>query len=292
MPSFLRNTSGGKAISGGALSPRNRRGDTNQIASYWAGGSVGPAEKIEVQYGLQGAGGGTASCAGDAYFSSGAASGVWRSGSNIFNTSGTTLTVVIGAGGTGAGAGTATTYNSISASGGNGANRNVCGASNADFSGDCSRLGGDFVCGGSGSRLDAGQGYGGGAGSHANACTNGSGGIGQFEQFTSSGTGIGGGGVVGPAAGANMNAAVQYGGGQGTYGGFPQTAPANRGGGASGGGAATGCANGNGGSGVAYFRYPTALAQGLNITGGTKSFNGAWTVHTFTSNGDLVIARA
>jgi hypothetical protein len=40
MSSFLGNTSGGKAISGGALSPRNRRGNTNQIASYWTGGSV------------------------------------------------------------------------------------------------------------------------------------------------------------------------------------------------------------------------------------------------------------
>jgi hypothetical protein len=291
MPSFLRNTSGGKAISGGALSPRNRRGDTNPVASYWAGGSVGPAEKLLVQYGLQGAGGGTQACPGDAYFSSGAASGVWRSGSDIFNTSGTSLPIVIGAGGTGAGTGNSTTYNSITATGGNGANRVVCGASNADFSGDCSRLGGDFVCGGSGTRLDAGQGYGGGAGSHANACTNGSGGIGQFEAFTGNGTGIGGGGAVAPASGANMNAAVQYGGGQGTYGGGCQTAPANRGGGASGGGAISTCNQGNGGSGVAYLRYETALAEGLKITGGTKSSNGKWTVHTFTSNDTFSIGR-
>jgi hypothetical protein len=38
MPSFLRTTAGGKAISGGALQPRGRRGNTAQIASYWAGG--------------------------------------------------------------------------------------------------------------------------------------------------------------------------------------------------------------------------------------------------------------
>lgn len=38
MPSFLKNTAGGKAISGGALQPRGRRGNTAQIASYWAGG--------------------------------------------------------------------------------------------------------------------------------------------------------------------------------------------------------------------------------------------------------------
>lgn len=38
MPSFLKNTAGGKAISGGALQPRGRRGNTAQVASYWTGG--------------------------------------------------------------------------------------------------------------------------------------------------------------------------------------------------------------------------------------------------------------
>lgn len=43
MPSFLKNTSGGKAISGGALAPRSRRGNaTAQVAAYWAGGATGP----------------------------------------------------------------------------------------------------------------------------------------------------------------------------------------------------------------------------------------------------------
>jgi hypothetical protein len=289
VPSFLRNTSGGKAISGGALQPRNRRGDTNQVASYWAGGSVAVADKLLVEYGLQGAGGGSFAQIGDAYFSSGAAAGVWRSGSNIFNTSGTSLPIVIGAGGSGNAAGTATTYNSISATGGNGA-WITCGGSNADFAGDCNRLGGDFPCFGSGTRIDAGVGYGGGAGSHGAGCYNGAGGTGQFEAFTSAGTGIGGGGVVGPAAGAAMNAAVQYGGGQGTYGGNPQNGPANRGGGASGGGTA-GASSASGGSGVAYLRYETALAQGLKIAGGTKSFNGKWTVHTFTANDTFSIGR-
>lgn len=289
MPSFLRNTSGGKAISGGALSPRNRRGNTNPVASYWAG-SVAIAEKLRVEYGLQGGGGGTYACPGDPYFSSGAAAGVWRSGSDIFNTSGTSLAIVIGAGGGAAASGTSTTYNSITATGGGGAAAG-CGASNADFAGDCNRLGGDFVCGGSGTRVDAGVGYGGGAGSHASACTNGSGGLGQFEAFTGNGTGIGGGGVVGPASGANMNAAVQYGGGQGTYGGAPQNGGTNRGGGASGGGAISSCNSASGGSGVAYLRYETALAEGLKITGGTKSSNGKWTVHTFTTNDTFSIGR-
>lgn len=43
MPSFIRNTSGGKAISGGALAPRSRRGNnTDQVNSYWSGGVSGP----------------------------------------------------------------------------------------------------------------------------------------------------------------------------------------------------------------------------------------------------------
>jgi hypothetical protein len=292
MSTFNKTLRGSRSISNNALAPRSGRSGTRQSDAYWSGLSASVAEQIQITYGLQGAGGGTQACPGDTYFSSGAAAGIWRTGTQTLKTSGVSLPVVIGGGGTSAGAGTATTLDSISASGGNGANRNVCGASNADFSGDCSRLGGDFVCGGTGTRLDAGQGYGGGAGSHANACTNGSGGLGQFEQFTGNGTGIGGGGVVGPAAGAAMNAAVQYGGGQGTYGGNTQTAPANRGGGASGGGAIGSCNQGNGGSGVAYLRYRTQDAEGLIITGGTKSTNGVFTVHTFTANGSFTIARA
>lgn len=44
MPSFIRTTAGGKAISGGALQPRGRRGNTAQVADYWAGS--GPAFMI------------------------------------------------------------------------------------------------------------------------------------------------------------------------------------------------------------------------------------------------------
>ena len=43
MPSSLKRTSGGKAISGGSLAPRTRRGNTNQVDSYWrGGGATGP----------------------------------------------------------------------------------------------------------------------------------------------------------------------------------------------------------------------------------------------------------
>ena len=39
MPSFIRNTSGGTAVGGGALAPRSRRGNTNQADGYWRGGA-------------------------------------------------------------------------------------------------------------------------------------------------------------------------------------------------------------------------------------------------------------
>ena len=41
MSRILRNTSGGKAISGGALAPRSRRNNTLQVDSYFRGGAAG-----------------------------------------------------------------------------------------------------------------------------------------------------------------------------------------------------------------------------------------------------------
>lgn len=37
MVKILRNTSGGKSVSGGALAPRSGRGSTNQVAAFWRG---------------------------------------------------------------------------------------------------------------------------------------------------------------------------------------------------------------------------------------------------------------
>jgi hypothetical protein len=39
MPTFAKTMAGGKAISGGSLNPRGRRGNTDSVASYWAGGA-------------------------------------------------------------------------------------------------------------------------------------------------------------------------------------------------------------------------------------------------------------
>lgn len=43
MPSFHKNTSGGASVSGGALAPRSRRGNTLQADAYWRGGVVDTA---------------------------------------------------------------------------------------------------------------------------------------------------------------------------------------------------------------------------------------------------------
>lgn len=42
MPTFSKVIAGGKAVSGGALSPRGRRGNTAQVAAYWSGGALAP----------------------------------------------------------------------------------------------------------------------------------------------------------------------------------------------------------------------------------------------------------
>jgi hypothetical protein len=97
-------------------------------------------------------------------------------------------------------------------------------------------------------------GGGGGGGYHTGNCKNGSG-------------GQGGGGNGGYSANANGNDGA-----------------ANTGGG--GGGAAAGNGKGgNGGSGIVVISYLTSLGKG---TGGTITYNGPYTVHTFTSSGTFV----
>lgn len=94
------------------------------------------------------------------------------------------------------------------------------------------------------------------------------------------GSGGGGGASNGPGTGGT-NA------GSGTA--AAKNAPANYGGGGGGGGAAAGGdAGGTGGSGVVILRYLTGKAQ---ATGGTMTTSGAYTIHTFTSNGNFVLTN-
>ena len=43
-------------------------------------------------------------------------------------------------------------------------------------------------------------------------------------------------------------------------------------------------------TGVVIVRYLTSDALGFTVTGGTATTSGAYTIHTFTASGSLVIA--
>lgn len=101
MPSFIKNTSGGKAISGGALAPRSRRGNnTNQVASYWSGG--GPSLPNLEFFVVAGGGGGGAGFNNGSVGGNGG-SGGGGGGSIAPLTAGVagTYTITVGAGGNG-----------------------------------------------------------------------------------------------------------------------------------------------------------------------------------------------
>lgn len=143
------------------------------------------------------------------------------------------------------------------------------------------------------------QGTGGGSGGGGNG-SSGAGGAGTAGQGNNggngqSGTGGGGGGKGGagarPTAGIGeassiSGSSVTYAkGGQGDS--VQVNGTANKGEGGSGGSSA-----GSGGSGVVILSYTTTDFSGYTVTGGTKTTNGANTVHTFNSGADLVIEVA
>lgn len=127
------------------------------------------------------------------------------------------------------------------------------------------------------------SGYGGGGGGAGTNATNGNGAVGRAYSITGSSIyyagGGGGGGYGGSGSGGNG------GGGAGHYGddGVAGTAgTANTGGGGGGGGGKSGL-GGAGGSGVVIVRYLTSDFG--TCTGGTKTTDGSYTVHRFTSSG-------
>jgi mucin-19 len=267
VPSFLKTTAGGKVISGGALQPRGRRGNTAQVAAYWAGGSVEP---LMIEYFAVGGGGGRSPGVYGAYWGAGGAGGAAREGT-ILSKVGTYTCTVGGWGGNCGNGGSSTIVHNIdgtiaSARYG-GAAGGTTGGGNGDFSG------------GTQGGLDGG----GGAGA------NGNGGQGGFS-------GVGGAGKASSITGSSLT----YGGGGG--GNFSNGSIAANGSSTSGygtGGQANGALDSNCGSGstpgtagVVYIRYLTSVKSdnGYTITGGTVSTVGAYTLHAFTSTGTLVIA--
>lgn len=151
---------------------------------------------------------------------------------------------------------------------------------------------------------DANAGGGGGSGAAgAHGVTNcnvsgngGNGGNGTASSITGSSVTYagGGGGATDNGIGATYTAGTGGAGGGGNGGsgkaGTQATSgSANTGGGGGGAGVQPTSNGGSGGSGFGVIRYLTADAAAYTVTGGTKTTDGSYTVHTFTASGNLVV---
>jgi YD repeat-containing protein len=256
---------------------------------------------------------------GGARFSSGVAGGGGGGGvlsGAVWLPSGS-YPVTIGAGGTG-GVGSATAANGgasglaglIALGGGGGASTGLpgsAGGSGGGASGSGSGAGPNSkIAGGAGTpgqghpggwnRAGAPAGGGGGAGGPGGGAglstgvQSGTGGPGTASPISGVSQVYGSGGGGGSEDGYNNTVVAREGpGGQNAGAGGGYSAPANFGGGGGGGRRPYGGTvppGGNGGSGIVIIRYPTGS---YSATGGTVTTTGGYTVHTFTSNGTLVI---
>jgi hypothetical protein len=279
MPRALIELQGSKAIAGGALAPRSRRGTVGQVDSVRFGG-VSATPTIEY---LVIAGGG-----GGAYNGGGGGAGGYRNAtigeltggggsaeSVLAISAGTAYTVTIGAGDpsyAGQGQGRASVLGSITSTGGGSGGGDV--GSNVFLAGATGGSGGGggytgFGGGGAGQRVTnpiqgnigsgSSNGGGGGAGS---AGSGGSGGSGRASSISGSSVtrAVGGAGSGGGSGAANTGN-----GGQGNQ--------ANQWG-------------GTGGSGIVIFRYPDSYPDLVSVAVGltyTKTVTGGYKIYQFTA---------
>ena len=133
----------------------------------------------------------------------------------------------------------------------------------------------------------SGGGGAGGVGANFNAVGGPVGGIGKEYSISGTATYYAGGGG---GAGYGGEAATRYAGGLGGGGRGDNHSDSNadRNGTANTGGG--GGTNGTGGSGVVIVRYTSAGIAAGQVQGGTITTSGAYTIHTFTASGSLVIA--
>ena len=115
MPSFSRNTAGGKSVAI-MTAPRSRRGNTGQVASYWAGGGANNPTALEYLVVAGGGGGGGNGNSGPG--GGGAGGARTNSAVTLAVDAGTSYTVTIGAGGAPFVSGSGSQFGSILASGG------------------------------------------------------------------------------------------------------------------------------------------------------------------------------
>lgn len=255
MPSFIRNTSGGKAISGGALAPRSRRGNsTDQVASYWSGGGLSAPATVEVL-----AAGGGSYGANWAFSTTGYDGG--GGGNTTYNAStpvsaGVSYTITVGGQTSSSSAVLGSTVTATGTTGrtgnGNGGVGQVSAPGNAGTSGTSAASTITGVTRGHGGGGGGGVRY--GAGYGANGGTAGAGGIQNGLSTGESGTRGGGGGG---ASDANV-----WGGGGG----------------------------GQGGAGEVIIAYPDSFAIAATTTGSPTYSNtsrAGYHVYIFTGSGSI-----
>jgi hypothetical protein len=229
------------------------------------------ADPLELEYLAVGGGGGRSPGVNGAYWGAGGAGGALRDGTVLVKV-GTYTCTVGGWGGNCGNGGSSTIVHSvdgtIASARYGGAASGTTGGGNGDFNG------------GAGGGLDGG----GGAGANGNGGQggySGVGGAGKASSITGSSLTYGGGG------GGNYNNGVVAANGSCTSG-YGRGGQANN-------ALDSNCGSGStaGSAGVVYVRYLTSVKNdnGYTITGGSVSTVGEYTLHTFTSTANLVVAQ-
>lgn len=191
----------------------------------------------------------------------------------IYNLTPGYKTVTVGSGGIGVitgtgGSGNNSLFDTLVATGGTGTiNTSRTGGANANYTGGTASIGTNSGAGAgggaNGSVSTAGNGY---QSSIRGTATYYAGGGGAIVSSVGQAGGLGGGGA-GAATGGGINGTANTGGG--------------------GGGGDSSNAGGYGGSGIVIISYPTGS---ISATGGTVSYSGGYTIHTFTSSGTFVVS--
>ena len=296
MSRIRKNTTGGKAVGGGALAPHSKRPNSVfQIDAYSRGGASGPA----ISFAFIGGGGGGGNYTGNYTIGAGGGGGGFRAGGvgaensggaaanlgALDVSAGDLLQVTVGAGGGGNGTGGTSQFGTLTAAGGT-----CCGGStNAglNFGTNCCSAGGGSgaqnsgYTGGNGtitSIRGSNEYFGGGGGGVSGAPANPCGGCGGSVG----GGGAGGGGSAGlydpsydgPPVGSGGSGNTGGGGGAGRGGSWQY-------------GGKTGNA---GGSGIVMVRYADSLTitVGAGLSGSAGTTSGGFKRHSFTSGSGVI----
>jgi hypothetical protein len=253
MPSFIRNTSGGKAISGGSLAPRSRRGNkTDQVAAYWSGGGSNPPATVEVLA----VGGGQ--------------NGEYNYGFAI---------------GYAGGGGGFTTYNASTAVSAGVQYTITVGGQNTSSS---AILGATVTAAGGTSRV--GNGTGGAQTSSLTVGNAGTGGSSAAPTITGVSRGQGGGGGGGCRQGSGYGGGAGSGGGGGVGGGLANGESGGRAGGGGGASDTGGGVGGSGGGGEVIIAYPSSFGAAAATTGSpsySDTSRAGYHVYIFSGSGSI-----